>query len=78
MANSWKITLCHGTLLGGVETLVGFAQDQGVNIQCVLEVFWDTNASEHQTIIVARYIGAYEGGFDPQTRSWQCDAEHAK
>jgi hypothetical protein len=27
-------------LLGDVTTLVGVAQDQGVNIQCVLEVFW--------------------------------------
>ena len=27
-------------LLGDVTTLVGVAQDQGANIQCVLEVFW--------------------------------------
>ena len=52
-------------LLGDVATLVGVAQDQGVHGQCVLEVFWDTCASKHQTIAVAQYIGAYESGFDP-------------
>jgi len=44
-----------------VTTLVGVAQDQGVNIQCVLEVFWDTCASKRQAIAVAQYIGANEG-----------------
>jgi hypothetical protein len=50
-----------------VATLVGVAQDQGVHGQCVLKVFWETFASERQAIAVARYIGAYEGGFDPQS-----------
>jgi hypothetical protein len=56
-------------LLGDVATLVGVAQDQGVNIQCVLEVFWDICASKRQAIAVAQYIGANEGGFDPQSGS---------
>lgn len=56
-------------LLGDVTTLVGVAQDQGVNIQYVLEVFWNTCASKRQAIAVAQYIGANEGGFDPQSGS---------
>jgi hypothetical protein len=60
------MSLRHSTLLGDVATLVGVAQDQGVHGQCVLEVFWDTCASKRQAIAVAQYIGAYEGGFDPQ------------
>jgi hypothetical protein len=54
-------------LLGDVATLVGIAQDQGVHGQCVLNVFWETFASEHQAIAVTQYIGAYEGGFDSQS-----------
>jgi hypothetical protein len=54
-------------LLEDVTTLVGVVQDQSVYGQWVLEVFWDTYASERQTIEVARYIGVYEGGFDPQS-----------
>jgi hypothetical protein len=53
-------------LLGDVATLVGVAQYQGVYGQCVLEVFWDTCASERQAIAVTQYIGAFEDGFDPQ------------
>jgi hypothetical protein len=49
-----------------VATLVGVTQDQGEHRQCVLKVFWDTCASKRQAIAVAQYIGAYEGGFDPQ------------
>jgi hypothetical protein len=50
----------HSTSLGDVATLVGVAQ-------CVLKVLWDTCARERQAIAVAQYIGAYEGGFDPQS-----------
>ena len=53
-------------LLGDVTTLVGVAQDQDVQKQCVFKVLWDTCASERQAIAVAQYIGAKEGGFDPQ------------
>ena len=56
-------------LLGDVTTLVGVVQDQGVNIQCVLEVFWDICASKRQAIAMAQYIGANECGFDPQSGS---------
>jgi hypothetical protein len=52
-----------------VASLVGVAQNQSVRIKCGLEVFWDTNASEHQAIVLVRYIDAYEGRFDPQTKS---------
>jgi hypothetical protein len=52
-----------------VTTLVGVAQDQGVNIQCVIEVFSDIYASKRQAIAVAQYIGVNEGGFDPQSGS---------
>jgi hypothetical protein len=51
------MSLGHNILLGDVTTLVGVAQDQGVNIQCVLKVFWDICASKRQAIAVARYIG---------------------
>jgi hypothetical protein len=54
-------------LLGDVATLVGVAQDQGVHGQCVFDVIWNTCASKRQAIVVAQYIGAYEGGFDPQS-----------
>jgi hypothetical protein len=60
------MSLRHNTLLGDVATLVGVAQDRGVHGQCVLEVFWDTCASKRQTMAMAQYIGAYEGGCDPQ------------
>jgi hypothetical protein len=56
-------------LLGDVTTLVGVGQDQGVNIQYVLEIFWDICASKRQAIAVAQYIGANEGEFDPQSGS---------
>jgi hypothetical protein len=59
--------LCHSTSFGDVATQVGVAQDQGVHGQCVLEVFWETFASERQSIAVALYVGAYEDGFDPQS-----------
>jgi hypothetical protein len=57
----------HSTSLGDVATLVGVAQEQSVHEQCVLKVLWDTCAKERQAIAVAQYIGAYEGGFDPQS-----------
>jgi hypothetical protein len=63
------MNLRHNTFLGDVATLGGVAQDQGVNIQYVLEVFWDICASKRQAIAVAQYIGANEGGFDPQSGS---------
>jgi hypothetical protein len=50
-----------------VATLVGIVQDQCIHEQCVLEVFWETFTSERQAIAVAKYIGAYEGGFGPQS-----------
>jgi hypothetical protein len=61
------MNLCHNTLLEDVATLVGVAQDQGVHGQCVFEVLWDTCASKRQAIVVAQYIGAYEGGFNSQS-----------
>ena len=63
------MSLCHNTLLKDVATLVGAAQYQGVNIQCVLEVFWDICASKRQAIAMAQYIGANECVFDPQSGS---------
>jgi hypothetical protein len=54
-------------LLGDVATLVGVAQDQGAHEQCVFKVLWDTYARERQATTVAQYIGANEGGFDPQS-----------
>jgi len=54
-------------LFGDVAILIGVAQEQGVHGQCVLKVFWDTYASQRQSIVVAQYIGANEGGFDPQS-----------
>ena len=62
------MTICHSTLIGDVTTLVGVAQVQGVHEHCVLKALWETFASERQAIVVAQYIGAYEGGFDPQSR----------
>ena len=71
-------THSHSILLGDVATLVGVAQDQSVHEQCVPKVFWDTCAKERQSIIVAQYIGAYEGGFDPQSGPLQYGAGRAK
>lgn len=71
-------TLCRSALLGNVATLFGVAQDQIVHIQCVLEVFSDTHASECQSITVAWYLDIYESQFDPQTGLWQSDAGHAE
>jgi hypothetical protein len=59
-------THSHMTLLGDVATLVGVAQDQDVQKQCVFKVLWDTCASERQAIAVAQYIGVYESGFDAE------------
>jgi len=59
--------LRHSTLVGDVVIHGGIAQDQSVHEQCVLEVLWDTCTTEHQTIILAQYIGTYEGGFVPQS-----------
>jgi hypothetical protein len=61
------MNLRRSTLLGDVATIVGIAQDQGVHGQGVLKVFRDTCASKRQAIAVAQYIGAKEGGFDPQS-----------
>jgi len=61
------MNLRHNTLLEDVATLVGVAQDQGAHKQCVFKVLWDTCASKRQAIVVAQYIGAYEGGFNPQS-----------
>jgi hypothetical protein len=68
----------YSTSLGDVATLVGVAQYQGVHEPCVLKLLWDTCAREHQTIAVAQYIGAYEGGFDPQSGPLQYGTKHAK
>jgi hypothetical protein len=68
----------HSSSLGDVATLVGVAQDQGVHEKCVLKVLWDTCVRERQAIAVAQYIGAYEGGLDPQSRPLQYGAELAK
>ena len=69
---------CCGALLEDVATLFGIAQSKGLHGQCVLEVFWNTSVSKRQAIVVTRYLGAYEGAFDPQTGPSQCGAGCAK
>ena len=46
---------------------LGAAQSQGVHGQCIFKVFWDTSASECQTIAVAHYLVTYEGECDVVT-----------